>query len=482
VNLGRYLKAHIPARIFPPGKIVAYSNYGAGLAGYIVEHVSGEPLDAYIRRHILAPLDMQHSTFEQPLPKNLAPLLAKGYVSASDGQPKPFELVNPAPAGAMTASALDMANFMIAQLQRGRFGDAQILQPQTAALTHSRQYTAAPGLNGMDLGFYQENRNGQHIIGHGGDTIVFHSDLHLLPDANVGIFMAFNSAGKAGAVNGVRNEIFRAFLDRYFPWRTPSAPTLDTAKADAARVAGSYETSRRNQNALRFLYLLSQSHVAAQPDGTITVSTLVDSAGNPLRWREIGPLHYQEVHGQSLLDFVADAHGNILYWAAGDIPVLVYQRLPSRMGMGTVGPLLAAAIVIALATLLIGFGGWGIRRHYGGTLTLTRAQSTTRLLSRLGVLAAIAAVFGWFLLLVAVSANTLLLVRGGLAIWMVVLDALGVLALAGALAAIANAVQAWRAPCRSGWVRAGEGLLAVAMIYLAWFIVAFGLVSFNVRF
>ena len=236
VNLGRYLKQHIPARIFPPGKVVAYSNYGAGLAGYIVQRVSGEPLGEYIQRHILAPLDMRHSTFTQPLPANLAPLLAKGYVSASDGKPKPFELVNPAPAGAMAASALDMANFMIAQLQSGRFGDAHILQPQTAALMHSQQYVAAPGLNGMDLGFYEENRNGQRIIGHGGDTIVFHSDLHLLLDANVGIFMAFNSAGKAGAVNDVRNEIFRAFLDRYFPWQPPSAPTLDTAKADAVRV------------------------------------------------------------------------------------------------------------------------------------------------------------------------------------------------------------------------------------------------------
>ncbi|HKU80404.1 MAG TPA: serine hydrolase domain-containing protein, partial [Rhodanobacteraceae bacterium] len=450
--------------------------------GYIVERVSGQPLDAYIQEHILAPLDMRHSTFAQPLPANLAPLLAKGYVSASDGKPKPFELVNPAPAGAMTASALDMAHFMIAQLQGGRFGDAQILQPQTAALMHSQQYAAAPGLNGMDLGFYQENRNGRRIIGHGGDTIVFHSDLHLLLDANVGVFMAFNSAGKAGAVNDVRNEIFRAFLDRYFPWQPSAAPTLDTAKADAARVAGWYETSRRNQSALRFLYLLSQSHVAAQPDGTITVSTLVDSAGNPLQWREIGPLHYQEVHSQSLLDFVTDAQGNILYWAAGDIPVLVYQRLPSRMGMGTVGPLLAAAIVITLAALLIWFGGWRIRRHYGGALTLTRTQSISRLLSRLGVLAAIAAVFGWFLLLVAVSANEMLLVRGGLAAWMYVLDALGVLVLLGTLATIVNAAQAWLAPRRSRWVRAGEIVLALAMIYLAWFIVAFGLVSFNVRF
>jgi len=425
---------------------------------------------------------MRHSTFAQPLPANLAPLLAKGYVSASDGKPKPFELVNPAPAGAMTASALDMAHFMIAQLQGGRFGDAQILQPETATVMHSPQYTAAPGLNGMDLGFYQESRNGQRIIGHGGDTLVFHSDLHLLLDADVGIFMAFNSAGKHGAVNDIRSDIFRAFLDRYFPWQPPSMPTLASAKADAARVAGWYETSRRNQSALRFLYLLSQSHVAAQPDGTITVSTLVDSAGNPLQWHEIGPLHYQEVHSQSLLDFVTDAHGNILYWAAGDIPVLVYQRLPSRLGMGTVGPLLAAAIVIAFAALLIWFVGWRIRRHYDGTLTLTRTQSVTRLLSRCGVLAAIAAVFGWFLLVVAVSANEMLLVRGGLATWMYVLDALGVLALTGTLAAIVNAAQAWLAPRRSRWVRAGEIVLALAMIYLAWFIVAFGLVSFNVRF
>src|SRR6185312_15885532 len=98
VNLGRYLKAHMPARIFAPGKIVAYSNYSAGLAGYIVQRVSGEPLDTY------------HSTFTQPLPATLAPLLAKGYVSVSDGKPKPFELVNPSAAGAMPASALDMAN------------------------------------------------------------------------------------------------------------------------------------------------------------------------------------------------------------------------------------------------------------------------------------------------------------------------------------------------------------------------------------
>ena len=482
VDLGQYLKAHIPARIFPPGKIVAYSNYSAGLAGYIVERVAGEPLDEYIQQHILAPLAMNHSTFTQPLPANLAPLLAKGYVTASDGKPQPFELVNPAPAGAMTASALDMANFMIAQLQDGRFGDTRILQAQTAEEMHSPQYAAAPGLNGFDLGFYQESRNGQRIIGHGGDTIVFHSDLHLLLDADVGVFMAFNSAGKNGAVNGVRGAIFRAFLDRYFPYQPPSPPTVANAKADAARVVGAYESSRRNQSALRWLYLLNQAHVASSPDGTLTVSVLTDDAGQPLHWREIGPLHYREVHGQALLDFVADADGRILYWATSENPASVFQRLPARMGMGTFGPLLAAAFAIALAALLVWFGGWRMRRHYGRMLALTSTQRVTRLLSRLGAAVFVAAIVGWFLMLAAISANELLLVRGGLTPWMYLLYALGALALLGTVATIINAACAWLAPRRSLWVGAGEILLALAMVYLAWFIVAFGLVSFNVRF
>jgi len=103
-------------------------------------------------------------------------------------------------------------------------------------------------------------------------------------------------------------------------------------------------------------------------------------------------------------------------------------------------------------------------------------------LSRVGVLAGVAVVVGWLLFVTAISANELLLVRGGLTPWMYLLYATGVLALLGVLAVIANAAIAWIAPRRGRWVRVGEILLALAMLYLAWFIAAFGLVSFNVRF
>ena len=77
--LGRWLAKSLPQRLFPKGDVEAYSNYGFALAGYIVERVSGEPFAVYIQRHILDPLGMNHSTFRQPLPDDLAPLMAKGY-------------------------------------------------------------------------------------------------------------------------------------------------------------------------------------------------------------------------------------------------------------------------------------------------------------------------------------------------------------------------------------------------------------------
>lgn len=69
---------------------------------------------------------------------------------------------------------------MIAHLQDGEYNDVRILNPETARLMHSRAWTNVAELNGGAYGFYEESRNGHHIIGHGGDTGWFHSDMHLM--------------------------------------------------------------------------------------------------------------------------------------------------------------------------------------------------------------------------------------------------------------------------------------------------------------
>ncbi|WP_163993173.1 serine hydrolase [Pyxidicoccus caerfyrddinensis] len=81
--LGQVLARDIPARVRPPGVAASYSNYGAALAGLVVEQVSGRPFEVYIEEAILKPLDMRHSTFRQPPPPGLAEKLATGYVQVA---------------------------------------------------------------------------------------------------------------------------------------------------------------------------------------------------------------------------------------------------------------------------------------------------------------------------------------------------------------------------------------------------------------
>jgi CubicO group peptidase (beta-lactamase class C family) len=483
-TLGDYLKSHVPARIFPAGEVVAYSNFGCGVAGYIVERVSGQRFEDYVRQHIFAPLDMRHSTNDQPIVAPLAPLMASSYRTASDGEPQPFEVVNPAPAGGMSSTATDMAHFMIAQLEGGSYDGARILQPATVAAMHTPQRTAAPGLNGFDLGFYQEDSHGQRIIGHAGDLNYFHTDLHLMLDAHVGFFISMNSAGNEGGAGVIRAAMFRAFLDRYFPDRTPAPPTAATAGADAARVAGWYLSSRRNDSAMRPLYLLTQVQVAAMPDDTIVISALTDDAGAPIRWREVGPLVYREVGGGRYVTFVADAQGAIRYWATdAEPPVFLFQRVTGLKALGSVRWLASLASLVVLATVLLWPLGGLLRRRYRAPLALAPMQRRTRLLSRLGALAVFAAVFGWLLMLVVLTATEAVpLVQGTITPWLYVLYVLGVVGLLGVVAILVHAVRVWMRPRRGAWVRLGETLLAASALYLAWFIVVFGLISFSARY
>src|SRR5258708_25469403 len=82
VGFEALLKQWVTEGVVAPGSTPAYSNYGASLAGYIVQRVSGESFDDYLDRHIFAPLDMQHSTFRQPLPAKLEPLMSTCYSQA----------------------------------------------------------------------------------------------------------------------------------------------------------------------------------------------------------------------------------------------------------------------------------------------------------------------------------------------------------------------------------------------------------------
>lgn len=476
--LSVYLPSHVPNQIFAPGTIPAYSNYATTVAAYIVQRVSGQPFDDYVEQHILQPLNMKHATFRQPLPADLKPLMSNGYNRASQGA-KSFEYVQVAPAGSLSASGEAMTHFMIAHLQNGQYEGTQILKPETATEMHARQEGWPAAMPAHALGFYEETRNGHRIIGHGGDTQYFHSDLHLILDANTGFFVSYNSAGRDDV--SPREVLFEKFLERYFPGPALTEPTLSTAAEDAKQVAGSYKVSRRFEgNILAMLTVLGEAKVEVDPkDNTIFIDDGFKNAnGQPKHFREIGPLLFRDVDGQDKLNFVKDANGNMVMYL--DFPFMVFQRIENPLNKTTFNYIvLGFSLSVIALTLLLWPVGAGLRKHYGKPLTLDAPARKRR-----AVLLVVCALNIIFVICFAIFLSALeklgSMVHADL--WLHLIQIVGVLAGIGALYAAFNAALSLTDKQQWVWYRVWNVLLGLACLGAFWFAVHWSLLNFTTRY
>ena len=478
VPLRSALVRWIPDRIYAPGYIPAYSNYGASLAGYIVERVSGEPFNQYVQRHIFQPLGMAHSTFEQPAPANLKPLMSNAYEYGS-AKPQPYEVIPLAPAGALAASGADMGKFMIAHLNNG----GPLLNPATAQLMHAPANKPFSALPAMALGFYHEDRNGLNIVGHGGDTIFMHSDLHLFLDKNVGLFISMNSAGKGGAAHPLREQLFQDFTDRYFPAPANTLPTASTAKDHGQALAGHYVSSRAGAFSwTRLLALVGETSVGVDKDGILTASTVTDPSGSPRKWREVGPWIWQEVNGTDKLQAVLDGNGHVKMFSITPFaPIIEFVPAPASLNAGWIMP----AFVAALLVLVIAALGWPIvalvRRRYkyeanvtGRPLQLYRATRGTAWLY-------IIFVVGWLLVVTAITKD-LTALNGGMDVWMRVLQLILIVALVGTVVAFWNAYVVGSAPGRHRLATIWAIIVAVVAAVMGFLCINAGLLTASLNY
>ncbi len=474
LDLRTYVMTHVPRRIFPPGKVPAYSNYATTLAGYIVQRISGEPFAQYVEHHIYQPLHMEHSTFRQPVPKGWEGNLSSGYDLASDAA-KGFEYVIPFPAGSVSITADDMTHFMIAHLQNGTYEGAQILQPATAQQMHSRTYSAAPHMNGMCLGFYQENRNGHSIIGHGGDTQFFHSDLHLILDSNVGFFISQNSAGKPES--GLRTIVFHRFLDRYFPYTPPASPALASAAQDTAKLTGYYMSSRRpGPNLLDALNGISQAKAASDKDGVLIVDELKGPNGQPKKFIEIAPKLYREQDGQDQIEFFNQYDGKTSFVI--DYPFMTFYDAGLTHSKPVALFTLIAPIVFFALTLILWGVAAAIRVHYDKRLTLDpihRRRHRILMLAAAMNLIFIGTAVGVFAGLgeLGLSSNHDGLYR------LIQLTAL--LAVLSGFIPLYNLLRPWWQD-RWWWNRAYDVLFVVSAILMVWFILQWHVLTPSLKF
>lgn len=472
-KLGDLMKNDIPGVVYPPGDIIAYSNYSTALAGYVVERVSGIPFDDYIEKNIYAPLGMTRASFRQPLPEALQPFMSKGYKLASQ-PPKPFENLGPFPAGSMSASGLDMARFMAAHLAGG-----SALNVKSARMFEVSK-EPVPGITGFGLGFYHEDWMGHQIVSHAGDLELFHTNLSLLPDDKVGLFVSFNSAGKEGVTGPLRTALLRGFVDRYFPAPAlPDEPTLPTAKEHAQKVAGEYHSSRGGVTTfLRVSNLLSHAKLYPNADDTISFSAFTDAAGAPKKWREVQNFTWREVNGPKLLKVTFDAAGNPALLSTSDMaPVMVFMR--SGFAESTSASLLVGA---SAAILLVAFLAWPVnalvRRHYGRSLGLEGRDRLFYRVSRIAALLPVLVLGLWIQQLMKLGTSIVLLSYGAEGT-ILLLRLLGIVAILGALFLVARAALVVGDARFGLWGKASNALLALAGLVLAWALFAFNLVRFG---
>jgi len=475
------LKQWVPERVFAPGTTPAYSNYGASLAGYIVQRLSGESFDEYIEKHIFAPLDMQHSTFRQPLPTELAPLMSKGYVLGSD-KPHDFEFVGPAPAGALSSPGEDMAHFMIAHLQNGEYHGNRILSAETAEMMHNSPLTLLPPLNRMELGFFETNINGREVIAHLGDTEYFHTSLHLFLKEGVGFYVSFNSLGKAGAAGSLRGALFDDFADRYFPAAEPKGEVdAKTAAQHARMMSGNWVNSRGSQSTfLAVAGLIGQTKVRVDGKSGL-VLPFKGLNDKPRHWVEIAPFLWRDADShERLAAKVID--GKVVRFSIDLLsPFMVFDRAPWYQDGTWLTPLLYASLGAFALTALLWPIAAIVRRRYGATLALDPISLRAFRLSKIAAILILAGLGFWALTITRMF-NDINNLSAKFDSTIHLAQLFGFIAFVGGFAAMLwNLRTVWSG--RRRWpAKTWSIVLAVAAFVVLWIAFTFHLLSFGVYY
>ncbi|MFJ9693690.1 serine hydrolase domain-containing protein [Kitasatospora sp. NPDC101183] len=355
--LGATLAAHQPDRVRAPGTAAAYDNYGVALVGYLVEVVSGRPYDQYLTEHVLRPLGMDRTTFTQPHPAPIDAELAHGYRPEGDGQTGTKGLYGPlTPTGAAAVTtAGDMSKLLLALLGNGSVDGRQILDPATTARLLDRHYGPDPRLPGMAYLLEQRDRNGLRFLVKDGDVPGFHTNVALLPQQGVGLYVSVNGDGEDSTGGWTTQQVLNAFLDRFYPAPAATSPAPPALTSGLDAYTGDYRSTRTSQSTLtRAAALMGSLHVTAD-GGELTVSGPLsrDPQVTETHWRQVEPGLFQEVGGTARIAFRTDASGKVVSLLSDADPTVAYEPLAWYQAPGLHQVLMLVSVSV-LALSLIG--------------------------------------------------------------------------------------------------------------------------------
>jgi CubicO group peptidase (beta-lactamase class C family) len=181
----------------PVGTAFEYSNLNYNLLGLIVEAASGETYADYIQRHVFTPLEMRHSHTSQAAAKQDDLAVGHrywfGHPIAIPDLPIPRGSL---PSGQLISSSEDMAHYLIAHLNGGRYGEAQVLSSTGIDELHrgvAEQWVMGAPVAAYGMGWFVAKIGQTTVISHGGNVPDFSSYMAILPEQKKGAVLLVNA-------------------------------------------------------------------------------------------------------------------------------------------------------------------------------------------------------------------------------------------------------------------------------------------------
>jgi CubicO group peptidase (beta-lactamase class C family) len=195
-SLAEYYRRGLPVEV-EPGTKWMYTNHGFAVLGQIVEDVTGQPLDRYLRDHVFGPLGMEHTDLSGP--ERLRSQRATGYLLRADGlRPVDDRACLAVGGGAAYSTTVDLARYVTALLRGGADAHGAVLRPETLASMFEPHFQPDPRVPGMGLGFLLGQEGPHRTVGHDGIMSGFLSQMTLAPEQHIGVVVLANTGGLDG--------------------------------------------------------------------------------------------------------------------------------------------------------------------------------------------------------------------------------------------------------------------------------------------
>lgn len=365
-----YFRRHKPRRVREPGQFSTYSNFGAALAATALSQTAkAKDVPSLMEARIFQPLGMDHTTLREPYAASTSPVdtlpvalsanltrdLSDGFIwDGATYKAQPFDHAIPM-SGALggTSTAKDMARLMSVMLANGQADGIQLYNSASAAAFRTPMLKEPEGYNGWASGLMiRTSPSGFVTYGHGGSTLWFNSNLIIVPEMNLGIFISTNTQTGSALADSFPNLLLDHLEGDLV--RAPLMPTPNQAyaehKAYYQSLKGRYVSTRRAYGGLEgaITRLINTVEVGVDADGRLILTTqdgisaFVPASAqgffNPQDSEDPGP-----AGATGGLHFVTDSHGHLAFETASNL--MRYERVDWFHAPGTLG---------FLTTLMIG--------------------------------------------------------------------------------------------------------------------------------